>query len=134
LCASHLNHVIGKNRRSIQNKTAHSITGALAYKTEEENIPGYQVTSEMLDEAAVEIIWRPPQMDEKGVRQAFDPVHFVQVHNSVGGVAPSEVRRMIKDRMKRLEGAEKGQAERVSKLERAHEQLNAEVSSIIEST
>lgn len=134
MCASHLNHVIGKNRRSIQNKTAHSITGALAYKTEEENIPGYQVTSEMLDEAAVKIIWRPPQMDEKGVRQAFDSAYFVQVHNSTEGTAPSEVKRMIKDRMKGLEEAEKRQTKRVNRLKKAREMLDAEVPSIIEST
>ena len=131
-CASELANVI-RRKTSVAYRTALHITGMLVRLADEKNVAAYEVTSEMLDEAAVKIIGRPLKMDEEEIRQALDPVHFVEAHNSVGGVAPSEVKRMIKDRMKRLEGAEERQAERVNRLKKAHELLDAQVSSIIES-
>lgn len=131
-CASELANVI-RRKTGVAYRTAHHITGMLVRIAEEEKVPADQVTAEMLNKAAIKIIGRPLTMDDQEVRQALDPVHFVNVTDSRGGVAPVEVKRMIKDRIKRLEEAKKCQAERVSKLQRAQETLNKEVSAIIES-
>ena len=131
-CASELANVI-RRKAGLPYRTAHHITGMLVRIAEEEKVPAHQVTPEMLDKAAVKIMGRSLKMNEKEIRQALDPVHFVEAHKSIGGVAPSEVRRMIKDRKKRLEEVEKRQTERVNRLKEACEILDAEVSSIVES-
>ena len=64
-------------------------------------------------------------MSEEQLREALDPVHFVKVTNSRGGVAPEEVARMIEVRRKRLAEARTRHLARIERLEQGRAKLLA---------
>lgn len=131
-CATELTNTIMR-KKGLSFRKAHTIVAILVGMAEESGRSATEVTSKMLNEAAIEVTGEPVGLSDEDIRQALDPVHFVQVHNSVGGVAPSEVKRMTKDRIKRLEGAKKRHVDRLNKLEQARKRLDAEISLIIQS-
>jgi len=65
------------------------------------------------------------------LKSSIDPVEFVTAHNSVGGVAPSSVRRMIANRRRSLEECRTRQTQRIEKRENADRALREEVEAFL---
>ena len=57
-----------------------------------------QITTEMIDDVAIEANMKPLLMPASAVRHALDPVENVKDRKVIGGPAPVEVRRMLNNR------------------------------------
>jgi argininosuccinate lyase len=89
-----------------------------------------EITSAMLDKAAMQAIGRPLEMDEEVVRKALDPVENVNIRDHIGGPAPAEVSRMIDAGMKTL-ASERGELrDRKESLAQAADLLQKRVDEI----
>jgi argininosuccinate lyase len=100
-------------------RTGHEIINHFVRASEEADIPASEARAEMLDEAAEDLIGKPLEMTDERLRELLDPQYFVEVHDSKGGVAPSEMARMIADRREALEGARDRHLSRIETLEQA---------------
>ncbi|HPE63486.1 MAG TPA: argininosuccinate lyase [Methanothrix sp.] len=100
-------------------RTAHQIVGALAAK-------GGTPTIRDLDEAAERIAgFRPSERGfaERELKAALDPKENVAARSKIGGPAPSETKRMVADRLKRIEENEQLVGEMRGKVDGALESL-----------
>jgi argininosuccinate lyase len=73
-------------------RIAHKIVGRSVSNAIEQ---GSDITFEILQNAAAEVIGRPLSMDEEQVTQALSADNFVNVRKIYGGTAPEETRRAI---------------------------------------
>lgn len=119
--------------KGIPCRHAHHIVGAFVGVAEEAGATAYETTGEMLDEAAKRLGDGPLGLTTEEVREALDPVHFVEVTDSLGGVAPTEVERMIEARREDLAQAEERHADRKNRLAQARAALRDAVSDIVSS-
>ncbi len=83
-----------------------------------------QITTEMIDEVAIELIKKPLNIPASAVKRALDPVENVRVRSVVGGPAPKEVKRMLKVRDKQHAAMTARLQKRVENLEVADKNLN----------
>ena len=77
---------------------AHHIVGLTSLNTIKAGKTSDEITLEMVNAAAVEVIGKPLDLDEQVVKRALDPVVNVAVRSTIGGPAPKEVLRMIEER------------------------------------
>lgn len=73
-------------------RTAHGIVSRLVQSALARGLEPGDVTSSLLDEAAETVIGRPLGLPEEMVRQALDPLHFVEARTLPGGPAPATMR------------------------------------------
>jgi argininosuccinate lyase len=78
-------------------RTAHQIVGILVRKTIEQGLKPLDITSEILDQAAVEYIGRPLRISENIIKQALDPEESVKAKKVVGGPSPDQVQGQIEE-------------------------------------
>lgn len=100
-------------------RTAHSIVGRIAASGDR---PGLAE----LDRIALEIAgFRASErgFSEEDLERALDPRSNVSLRANIGGPAPTETERMIKDRLARIAAGEERLAERRSRVEKAMEEL-----------
>ena len=76
-------------------RVAHQITAILVRLAEERAIHPLDVTTELLDEAAVLYMDRPVGLAPEALADALDPAHFVAVRTLLGGPAPAEAARQL---------------------------------------
>jgi argininosuccinate lyase len=76
-------------------RTAHQIVGILVRFTYERNIKPTDVTPELLDEAAIEYMSQPVELEPEILRDALDPVVIIHRRTLYGGPAPQEVRQRL---------------------------------------
>ena len=69
-------------------------------------------------------------MSEEELLRTLDPVHFVEVTNSRGGVAPAEVSRMIAQRKKNLAQSRARHLGRIERLEQAKSKMLSDLKAI----
>ena len=112
-------------------RRAHRICATMARIARERGIKAYDTTGELLDEAARIADEAPPGLSTEQVRNALDPVKFIERHNNVGDPHPDESRRMIDLRRKALDEARQRHTERLLRIEEADRKLAAEVEAII---
>jgi argininosuccinate lyase len=117
-CASELSNQMVRDY-GMDYRTAHDIAHNFVVESRKQGIPAYKSKADMLDEEAVKLTGEKLNMTDKRLHELLDPVHFVKVTNSQGGVAPEEVQRMINVRRKDLAAARQRQFARVNKLENA---------------
>lgn len=80
-------------------RKAHHVVSTLVKEATKRGITNVrEVGTELLEAAAVQVLGRPLGLTAPELAEALDPVHFVQVRTVRGGVAPSEVRRMLAER------------------------------------
>lgn len=82
-------------RTGLSFRQSHHIVGITCQEAIKAGKKSNEITSEMVDAAAREVIGKPLGLDQEIVRMALDPVENVRVRDTVGGPAPKEVRRMI---------------------------------------
>jgi len=118
----------------IDYRTAHKIVHDFVVESEARNIPASEARTDLLDAAAEEVLGKRVGMAEARLRELLDPVYFVKVTNSRGGVAPEEVARMIADRRSKLEEARARHLKRIETLENAQKRLVSDLGAICEAS
>ncbi|UCF97443.1 MAG: argininosuccinate lyase [Spirochaetaceae bacterium] len=118
-------------QRGLSYRTAHAIAAHVVNQVVKEGLLATDITTRMVDEAAVKVTGKPLNIPEQAVKESLDPVTFVERRNLVGGPAPKEVRRMIKVRRERLKQDRAGQSERKQNLEKADLLLRQSVAAIM---
>jgi argininosuccinate lyase len=87
--------------RDVAWRTAHRITERFVRFALEEGLRPGEVTGELLDRAAQEIIGQPLGLSTEAVRQALDPMAFIRSRRTAGSPNPDEAARMLADRQER---------------------------------
>jgi argininosuccinate lyase len=112
-------------------RTAHQIVGILVRWGNERGFGPNDVTTDLLDEAAIEYMGERVHLSEPSLREALDPEHFVKSRTLHGGPAPVEARRQIKEFRAALErDREELEAARRTIAE-AHKKLEAAVDAVL---
>ena len=81
---------------------AHKVLARLAANCMDNNIPCEQINAKMIDDIAMDMFNRKVGFTDAEVREALDPWENVQVRSIIGGPAPKEVERMMKEREKEI--------------------------------
>jgi argininosuccinate lyase len=77
-------------------RTAHKVVAILVRLAYERGLKPHEVTTEMLDEAAVAYMGRPLKLSAKSLARALDPLEFVKARTLLGGPAPQSVAAELK--------------------------------------
>lgn len=117
-------------RFKIDPRTGHHIVNRFVHLQEAEKrmATDYsQADIKVFQAAAKEVLGHELDMSQSDLNRLLDPVHFVKVTNSKGGVAPSEVSRMIADRWVQLDAARQRHSGLVKNEESAKLQMLADL-------
>jgi argininosuccinate lyase len=117
--------------RGLAYRTAHAIAAHTVNRVVKDKLLATDITTQMVDEAAVKVVGKPLELPEQAVRESLDPVTFVARRTHQGGPAPEEVRRMIKVRRERLKEASSRQNTRKQNLEKAESALKRSVAALM---
>jgi argininosuccinate lyase len=112
-------------------RLAHGVVAEVVREVWKDGGLAQAITNDLVDAAAKKVTGRPAGLSAESLARALDPVAFVEVHTSRGGVAPSEVERMIGERRKTLAAAGERQAARKARLELAARRLEREVTGLV---
>jgi argininosuccinate lyase len=121
-CSTELANEIVR-RFGIDYLTAHTVVNVFVKKSEQEGIPSKDAEIKIFDLATNEVIGRKLDLSESNLRKILDPVWFVEVTNSRGGISPSEVSRMITDRWRQLDLARQRHLDRIDEADSAKQQM-----------
>jgi len=128
-CASELSNGLVLEHE-LSARVAHEIINEMVIAARERNMGANEVTVDMLEEAAQNVIGRKVGMSQQKLREALDPVHFVQVTNSRGGTSPTECQRMIDERRRTLSEARSRHEKRIEKVEKAKAKMLADLKAL----
>lgn len=117
-------------RFKVDFRTAHTIVNHFIRKSPERGDPSVRFRIENFQSAAKEVIGRELNLSQSELTKLMDPVHFVQVTNSKGAVAPTEVSRMISERWNQLDAARERHADLIKSEESAKQQMLADLQKI----
>ena len=79
-------------------RLAHGIVGSVVRTAVEAGLAPSDLTGAAVDAAALEVAGRSIGLSDAAVREALDPMRFVETRETEGSVNPREVRSMIEDR------------------------------------
>ena len=114
-------------------RRAHRIVATMVRMARERGLKAYEVTGELLDEAAEFAEEKPPRIKTRVLRELLDPGHFIKSHSNKGGTAPEEARRMLAKRVEELKSVNREHEQRKHRLVEAEQMLEATVQDILES-
>jgi argininosuccinate lyase len=114
-------------------RRAHRICATMVRIARERGIRPQEVTGELLDEAARIADETPPGLTSEVIREALDPVKFIERHDNVGDPHPRETLRMAGSRRQALAAVTGRQSLRKQRIEEAAVKLSAEVVAICSS-
>ena len=112
-------------------RLAHGVVAEVVRRVWQDGGLAMEITTDLVDEAAQHVVGRPARLSNESLARALAPTAFVEAHTSQGGVAPSEVTRMIGERRKDLTLARGRHAGRVGRLQRAGDELAQAVAGLI---
>ena len=112
-------------------RIGHQVAAITVRLAEERGIHPLDVTTDLVDEAAVTYMDRPIGLTPEAVANALDPTHFIAARTLLGGPAPSEAARQIAEHRTQLAGtAQQLQSTRGS-LEAASATLESAIDTLI---
>jgi len=117
--------------RNLSFRTAHRIVGNVVRRAVEQGKESEYITVKTIDEAAIEVTGKPLHLEEKSILEALDPCENVRRRNIRGGPAPTEVSRMIEDRVRRIKEEKMRSEDRVRRLRDAEKNLSEAVDRIV---
>ena len=79
-------------------RKSHHIVSRVVKEAMSAELAANQISLELVNRAAVEVIGRELSITEEELRLALDPVHFVMIRKLPGGPNPQEINRMITER------------------------------------
>ncbi|MGF9913646.1 argininosuccinate lyase [Paenibacillus ehimensis] len=80
-------------------RKAHHIVSDVVKQSLAQGLAANEITLSIVNESARRHIGRDTSLTEETLRQALDPVHFVEIRSLPGGPSPKEIHRMIDLRM-----------------------------------
>ncbi|UUZ90358.1 argininosuccinate lyase [Paenibacillus sp. P25] len=83
-------------REKLSFRTAHTIVSGVVHRVSGGGGSVRDITLNILNETAENIIGRPLRLSAEELKQALDPVHFIQVRSLRGGPAPGEIERALR--------------------------------------
>lgn len=84
-------------------RKSHHIVSRVVKEAMSEQLAANQISLELVNRAAVEVIGRELALTREELKQSLDPVHFVMLRKLPGGPNPDEINRMIAERRAALE-------------------------------
>ncbi|MFA5670388.1 MAG: lyase family protein [Balneolaceae bacterium] len=117
-------------KEGISYRQAHHIVGTVVRKCSENGIKGNNVPAEIVNQAAQEVLNKSLNISDEEVRIALSPEHFINSHDSYGGVAPKEMVRMLEEREIKFSEASKRQLLRKKNLADAQSKLEGYLNNI----
>ena len=115
-------------------RTAHQIVGILVRYTYERGLKPQDVTTELLDEAAIEYMDEPVHLSDGALQAALDPETFVRSRTLYGGPGPDEVRRRLPEYREGLERDEDWLGRRQEQQQQASDKLEAAIDALVAGT
>ncbi len=112
-------------------RTAHEVVGLSIKKTLNNGKKAKNISSDLIEECINEYTGQKISIDSSLVEMALDPLNNVMVRKLRGGPAPSEVKRMIKNRIKKIEERKQFISSKRVLLENSNKKLNYMVDKII---
>lgn len=85
-------------------RTAHRVVGNLVLRAVKGGLTAREVTSDLLDASAREVLGRPLGLAADVVRAALDPEAFVRAHDVPGGPSPRRLREALDQARSRMDG------------------------------
>ncbi|MFA4135652.1 MULTISPECIES: argininosuccinate lyase [unclassified Brevibacillus] len=76
-------------------RKSHHIVSRVVKESMSEQLAANQISLELVNRAAIEVIGRELSLTAEELRLALDPVHFVMIRKLPGGPNPEEMKRMI---------------------------------------
>jgi argininosuccinate lyase len=114
-------------------RTAYEIVANVVRHAVERGMHPADVSSAMIDEAAMEVIGRPIRLPEELVRGAMDPASNAASKQTTGGPSPKEVERMIGVRELELRAEREVLQATSASVESSRTTLSAAVTALIRS-
>jgi len=112
-------------------RTAHQIVAILVRLSQERGLRPQDVTTDLLDEAAVAHSGKPLGVPADALRAALDPVHFVNARTMVGGPAPSRLEPQMAESAARLAADRAAYTRARERLEQAARTLEAGIDAVL---
>jgi argininosuccinate lyase len=112
-------------------RLAHSIVATMVRQARARGLKAYECTGEMLDDAAEYLGQRKPGLTTEAVQEAFDPVRFIHSHDQLGGTAPKENARLLKERKGTLDAAFERHHQRLQRKKDGLARLEHEADTIL---
>lgn len=109
---------------------AYLLVSRLVAKALAAGLDAEAITSEMIDEIAVDLYQKPLKLGAEVVKQALDPMENVKMRDRIGGPAPAEVRRMLGERVKQQAALRTQLEDQLEELEKAEAWLDRAVKGI----
>lgn len=128
--ANHLADLLVRER-GMPFREAHSIVGRLVRMCVERGLAPMDVDSGLLDRAAEEVGAAPPSLEPDVVREALDPVSFVNSRVTLGGASPKDVRRQIGAARRLLESHRAWLTDVDAQVDESREALRRAVAAIV---
>jgi len=116
---------------SVPLRMAHGIVAEVVRRMISAGKSSEDITPDVVAQVSQEMLGEGTFLSAEVLKSSIDPVEFVTAHNSVGGVAPSSVRRMIANRRRSLEECRTRQTQRIEKRENADRALREEVEAFL---
>jgi argininosuccinate lyase len=108
-------------------RTSHKIVGAVVKELLDNKLALCDLKPEQLNKTAKDVAGISLAVKLADIKDSIDPKKFVESHKTVGGPAPTEVKRMLKSRKQSTNRSKIWIKEQKSRLAEADEQLNAVV-------
>jgi argininosuccinate lyase len=108
-------------------RTSHKIVGALVKSLLDKKLALSDLTPELLNKTAKDSAGLTLAVKLADIKDSIDPKKFVERHKTMGGPAPAEVKRMLKNRKQLTSQSKTSLKEQKSKLEEADMQLKSVV-------
>ncbi len=119
--------------RQLPFRTAHQVIGVLVRMAYDRGLAPLEVTVELLDEAAREVIGRTIGLEVQRLRECLDPAGIVRSKTPVGGTAPERVEEDLRSRLDRLVEDERVASNLESRLAGAERALEAAIDAVLAS-
>lgn len=112
-------------------RQAHHVVGGVVREALARGLRADQIGAALVDEVAASVIGRAVHLSQAVLQEALDSQRAVQARTVIGGPAPSEVRRMVREARQRLLAEEQAHQARHARVAQAREQLAAEVQAFL---
>ena len=112
-------------------RTAHQIVGILVRYSYDRGLKPQDVTTALLDEASMEYMGEPVGLSNELLRQALDPLEFVNRRTLYGGPSPEECQRRLPEYHAQLKDDQNSVEEKVQKLKEAADKLEKAIDTLV---
>ncbi|WP_409345518.1 argininosuccinate lyase [Paenibacillus sp. MBLB4367] len=105
-------------------RKSHHIVSGVVKKAIADGLAANEITLDLVNEVARDVIGRPVSLTEEALRITLDPVHFVAIRSLPGGPSPVEMNRMIANRQEEQQAQQAWLKDSQEKTRLAQEHLD----------